>query len=98
MDYLPSWERVHINVHFMAVVGKNGDKYIISDSYFPRLAELDAESLSKAKFAGGSMSPKGIPVLPYRDSKGDRLRKGHHQRNSESLFQHAEDSPCRSSA
>jgi len=37
MDYLPEWERVHINVHFIVVVGKVGSKYIISDSYFPSL-------------------------------------------------------------
>jgi hypothetical protein len=64
MDYLPSWERVHINVHFMAVVAKNGENYVISDSYFPRLAELDAGLLRKARFAGGSMSPKGFLFYP----------------------------------
>jgi hypothetical protein len=66
MDYLPEWERVHINVHYMTVVGKEGDKYIVSDSYFPRLAELDRESLRKAKFAGGNMSPKGFIFHPVR--------------------------------
>jgi hypothetical protein len=64
MDYLPSWERVHINVHFMVVVGKEGDKYIVSDSYFPKLVELHEESLRKARFAGGSMSPKGFIFYP----------------------------------
>src|ERR1035437_6711044 len=39
MDYLPEWERVHINVHFIVIVGKSGSKYIISDSYFPNLVE-----------------------------------------------------------
>jgi hypothetical protein len=64
MDYIPSWERVHINVHFIVIVGKKGSKYIVSDSYFPRLVELDAESLRKARFAGGSMSPKGFLFYP----------------------------------
>jgi hypothetical protein len=60
MDYLPEWERVHINVHFMIVAGKEGSKYIVSDSYYPKFSELEASSLEKARFAGGSMSPKGF--------------------------------------
>ncbi|MGA2823356.1 MAG: BtrH N-terminal domain-containing protein [Bacteroidales bacterium] len=64
MDYLPEWERVHINVHFIVAVGKAGSKYIISDSYFPNLVELDPASLRKARFAGGSMSPKGFLFYP----------------------------------
>jgi hypothetical protein len=64
MDYIPSWERVHINVHFIVVVGKEGSKYIVSDSYFPQLVELESESLRKARFAGGSMSPKGFLFYP----------------------------------
>jgi len=60
MDYIPEWARVHINVHFITVVGKNGSKYIISDSYFPQLVELDRESLQKGRFAGGNMAPKGF--------------------------------------
>jgi hypothetical protein len=66
MSYLPEWERVHINVHYMTVVGKEGNEYIVSDSYFPKLARLDRESLRKAKFAGGSMSPKGFIFHPVR--------------------------------
>lgn len=64
MDYLPEWERVHINVHFIVVVGKTGSKYIVSDSYFPNLVELESASLRKARFAGGNMSPKGFLFYP----------------------------------
>jgi hypothetical protein len=64
MDYLPEWERVHINVHFIVVVGKTGSKYIVSDSYFPKLVELEESSMRKARFAGGSMSPKGFLFYP----------------------------------
>jgi hypothetical protein len=60
MDYVPSWERVHINVHFLVVAGKEDSKYNISDAYFPRMVELDAASLEKGRFAGGNMSPKGF--------------------------------------
>jgi len=64
MDYIPSWEKVHINVHFIVIVGKIGSKYIVSDSYFPQLVELEGESLRKARFAGGSMSPRGFLFYP----------------------------------
>ena len=60
MDYVPSWERVHINVHFLVVAGKEEGKYIISDAYFPKMAELEALSLEKGRFAAGNMSPKGF--------------------------------------
>ncbi len=60
LDYVPSWERVHINVHFMIVIGRNGSKYLVSDSYFPDIVELEEKSLIQGRFAGGSMSPKGF--------------------------------------
>lgn len=60
LDYVPSWERVHINVHFMVVVGRQGTRYLISDAYFPKMVELETTSLQKGRFAGGEMSPKGF--------------------------------------
>ncbi len=66
MDYIPSWERVHINVHFIVVVGKENRHYIVSDSYFPELVNLKNDSMSKARFAGGSMSPKGFLFYPEK--------------------------------
>jgi hypothetical protein len=64
MEYIPSWERVHINVHFIVIVGKEDSNYIVSDSYFPELVGLKADSLHKARFAGGNMSPKGFLFHP----------------------------------
>lgn len=60
MDYLSGHERVHNNMHFINVIGKNGTKYIISDSYFPQIAELEEEQLVMARFAKGNMAPKGF--------------------------------------
>ncbi|HPL18958.1 MAG TPA: BtrH N-terminal domain-containing protein [Spirochaetota bacterium] len=64
MKYLPDHVRVHINVHFITVVEKRGDVYVVSDCYSPNLAELDRESLMKARFAGGSFSPRGFIFHP----------------------------------
>lgn len=60
LDYVPEWERVHINVHFLVVIGKEGNKYIVSDAYFPKMMELESRSLEKGRFPGGSMSPDGF--------------------------------------
>jgi hypothetical protein len=64
MDYFPTWFRVHINVHFINVIGREGNKYFISDSYSTEIAELDRETLLKARFAGGPMAPKGFMFYP----------------------------------
>mgnify|MGYP001443749106 CR=1 FL=1 len=64
MEYLPQYLRVHINVHFINVVGKNGNNYLISDCYHPRIVELSDEMLIKGRFAGGSMAPNGFLFYP----------------------------------
>jgi hypothetical protein len=66
MDYFPAWYRVHINVHYVNIIGREGDKYFVSDSYHPKIAEIDRETLRKARFAGGSMAPKGFMFYPLQ--------------------------------
>ena len=60
MDYIPQWERVHANIHFITIVGKEGDDYLVSDSYYPKLARIHKDNLRKARFAGGYLAPKGF--------------------------------------
>jgi hypothetical protein len=64
MNYFPAWYRIHVNVHFITVIGREGDKYFVSDSYHPQIAEIDREALTKGRFAGGSMAPKGFMFYP----------------------------------
>ncbi len=64
MDYIPDYLRVHINVHFMNVVGKQDGNYLISDSYFPKIVSLPEDSMRKGRFAGGNFSPKGFIYYP----------------------------------
>ena len=66
MDFLPPWYRVHVNVHFLTVIGKEGDKYIVSDCYHPEIAEISKEALRKGRFAGGSMAPSGFMFYPVK--------------------------------
>ncbi|OFX22479.1 MAG: hypothetical protein A2041_08300 [Bacteroidetes bacterium GWA2_31_9b] len=60
MEYIPEWERVHANIHFITIVGKEGDYYTVSDSYFPILTKLHKDNLRKARFAKGYLAPKGF--------------------------------------
>ncbi len=64
MSYMPEWLRVNINVHFINIIGKKDNKYIISDSYHPRISELDKDVMRKARWAGGYMAPKGFLYYP----------------------------------
>jgi len=69
MNYLAPWMRVHNNAHFITVIGKENSNYYVSDCYHSEVAELDAETMSKARFAGGMESPKGFMYYPVRIPK-----------------------------
>jgi hypothetical protein len=75
MDYLPAWNRVHNNVHFITIIGKEDDNYVVSDCYFPRITRIDAESLRKGRFAGGNSAPKGFMYYPVSIPKSFDLPK-----------------------
>lgn len=60
MDYIPEYARAHFNAHFVVVVGKQDDHYLISDSYCPTLAPLPAATLRTARFVKGPFAPKGL--------------------------------------
>lgn len=64
MEFLPEFMRAHINVHFVNVVGKNEKNYLVSDSYHRHKAELNINTLNKARFVGGYMAPKGFLFYP----------------------------------
>ena len=65
MDYVPDYIRAHFNGHFVIVVGKNENKYLVSDAYTPFIAELDQETLQSARFTRGPFKPKGLMI--YRN-------------------------------
>jgi hypothetical protein len=64
MDFFPPWHRVHINVHYVNVIGKEDGQYIVSDCYYPTIAKISRDSLRKGRFARGSMAPKGNLFYP----------------------------------
>ncbi|MDB4334847.1 BtrH N-terminal domain-containing protein [bacterium] len=75
MEYLPEWIRVHNNVHFVNIVGRDGNDYVISDSYHQRIANLSPDLLIKARWAGGHMAPKGFLYHPTKLNAEVDLKK-----------------------
>jgi hypothetical protein len=75
MDYFPAWFRVHMNVHYITVIGKEENKYVISDSYHPEIARIDREAFLKGWFASGSMAPKGRMLYPVHVPEKIDLRR-----------------------
>jgi len=86
MDYFPAWYRVHINVHFLIVIGKNGDNYRVSDSYHPEIAEISRDALRKGRFAKGSMAPRGFMYYPVNVPKQIDLKSGIRKGIKNTLF------------
>lgn len=80
MDFLPEFIRAHINVHFVNIIGKNEENYLVSDSYHRHAAELKIETLNKARFVGGYMAPKGFLCyashIPENINFEKAIRKG----------------------
>lgn len=71
LSYFPRKYRFHFNMHNLVVYGKDGADYLISDPVFSEPVICPADSLKKARFAQGPMSPKGrmyqvthVPELP----------------------------------
>ena len=58
--YLPySPIRQHFNFHNLCVIGKEGDKYVVSDPLYPVIQNLSYNELKKVRFAEGLLKPRG---------------------------------------
>ncbi len=75
MNYFPAWYRIHINVHYVTIIGREGNKYLVSDSYHPQIAEIERDALLKGRFAGGPMAPKGFMFYPVHIPEKTDLEK-----------------------
>ncbi|MFO7615312.1 MAG: BtrH N-terminal domain-containing protein [Bacteroidales bacterium] len=64
MDYMPEWQRVHLNAHYVIVFGMNGSHYHLSDSYYKQKSQLERHKMLTARFAGGALAPKGMMFYP----------------------------------
>jgi hypothetical protein len=80
MDYIPAYMRAHFNGHFIIIVGREHENYIVSDCYYKELAPLNPLSLEKARFAKGDLAPKGlmyyIKHIPQNPDLTAAIRQG----------------------
>lgn len=59
LPYFPKAFRFHFNMHNSVVIGKKDDEYLISDPVFPEPVVCASDDLKKARFAKGTLAPKG---------------------------------------
>lgn len=59
LPYFPDEMRFHFNAHNLLVYGKEQGNYLISDPVIEQPATCDEFSLQKARFAKGTLAPKG---------------------------------------
>ncbi len=59
LPYFPPALRFHFNAHNLIVTGKDGDSYRISDPVFGEPVSCPADDLARARFARGSLAPRG---------------------------------------
>jgi hypothetical protein len=73
LPYMPAPQRGHFNTHNVAVIGREGDDYVLSDITQMELVTCPRDALRKARFAKGTMAPQGCRyyVEPGSKAAGD---------------------------
>lgn len=64
LPYLPDAYRFHFNAHNIAVYGKKGNEYLVSDPVMETTCTLTRRELERARFAKGVFGPKGHIYYP----------------------------------
>ncbi len=64
LPYLPKALRFHFNAHNIVVYGKVNDMYLVSDPVLDKVAEISYDDLKRARFAKGTLAPKGKMYYP----------------------------------
>lgn len=59
LPYFPKALRFHFNAHNLVVYGKEGNEYLVSDPVFPDPVRCSVKDLTRARFASGTLAPKG---------------------------------------
>ncbi len=64
LPYFPKEYRFHFNAHNLIVVGKEEDKYLISDPIMETFATMTSYELERVRFARGPLAPHGQLYYP----------------------------------
>lgn len=73
LRYLPDSYRFHFNAHNIAVYGKRGNEYLISDPVMEETCTLTRRELERARFAKGVFGPKGSLYYPVKIPDIERI-------------------------
>jgi hypothetical protein len=64
LPYLPKALRFHFNAHNIVIFGKENGNYLVSDPVADTITEISCEDLKRARFAKGTLAPKGKMYYP----------------------------------
>jgi len=73
LTYFPQEFRHQFNGHNLIVTGRGEDEYAISDPVLQAPVTCPVESLNRARFARGPLSPRGRMYFPLAAPREDRL-------------------------
>lgn len=74
LPYLPKALRFHFNAHNIVVYGKVDNRYLVSDPVLDSVTEISYEDLKRARFAKGTLAPKGKMYYPVHVPENIDLR------------------------
>ena len=75
LPYFPPEMRFQFNAHNLIVYGREGDEFLISDPVFEHPVRVKADDLQNARFARGTLAPKGFIYYPVRVNPSIDLRE-----------------------
>ena len=75
LPYLPDLLRFHFNAHNLVVYGKKNGNYLVSDPVMETTTEIAAKDLQRARFAKGTLAPRGSMYYSVHVPKDIDLRK-----------------------
>jgi hypothetical protein len=75
MDYVPLYMKIHFNAHFVIILGKENNRYTVSDCYQPAIQTVAEGSIAKGRFARGDLAPHGLSFNVVHAPKNPDLKK-----------------------
>lgn len=75
LPYFPPEMRFQFNAHNLIVYGREGDEFLVSDPVFEHTVRIKAEDLQNARFARGTLAPKGFMYYPLMVGNSIDMRK-----------------------
>ncbi len=64
LPYFPPEMRFQFNAHNLIVYGREGEEFLVSDPVFEQPVRIKTEDLQNARFARGTLAPKGFIYYP----------------------------------